>query len=240
MVSVYKKNYSHDLIKKSSIFAVNYLKDGQQNLAIHFGKQSGRSMDKFLKVSYFMDQTGAPIDPQAGNIPGGKRLTLRGVDFNDGLAAAFTADNGAWEVKQGRFEVSPSDVDDTMSIGRHRFNTGDDLSDLFYALKTVLKTYPTMQDLFCESYRPEDANVIPALTQFVHSLLKIHSQRSGSQPSTGLKYLLADPAKSSPCKRLNLFLRWVVRDDAVDLGLWRSDHWRSGHRSCKIGSGLCP
>ncbi len=61
MVSVYKENYSHDLIKKSRIYAVNYLKDGQQNLAIHFGKQSGRDVDKFLKVSYFMDQTGAPI-----------------------------------------------------------------------------------------------------------------------------------------------------------------------------------
>ena len=61
MVSVYKENYSHDLIKKSGIFAANYLKDGQQNLAIHFGKQSGRDVDKFLKVSYFMDQTGAPI-----------------------------------------------------------------------------------------------------------------------------------------------------------------------------------
>jgi len=61
MVSVYKENYSHDLIKKSRAFAVNYLKDGQQNLAIHFGKQSGRGVDKFLKVSYFMDQTGAPI-----------------------------------------------------------------------------------------------------------------------------------------------------------------------------------
>lgn len=128
--------------------------------------------------------------------------------------------------------IGPSPYDYTIKFNRsksaklkdfrHRFNTGDDLSDLFYALKTVLKTYPTMQDFFCESYRPEDVNVIPALTQFVHSLLNIHSQRSGLPPSTGLKYLLADPAKSSPCKRLHLFLRWVVRDDAVDLGLWRS------------------
>jgi flavin reductase (DIM6/NTAB) family NADH-FMN oxidoreductase RutF len=61
MVSVYKENYSHDLIKKSRIFAVNYLMEGQQNLAIHFGKQSGRDVDKFLNVPYFTDQTGAPI-----------------------------------------------------------------------------------------------------------------------------------------------------------------------------------
>ena len=61
MASVYKKNYSHDLIRKSRIFAINYLMDGQQNLAIHFGKQSGREVDKFSTVPFFTDQTGAPI-----------------------------------------------------------------------------------------------------------------------------------------------------------------------------------
>ena len=61
MASVYKKNYSHDLIQNSRIFAVNYLVEGQQNLAIHFGKQSGREVDKFRKVLYSTDKTGAPI-----------------------------------------------------------------------------------------------------------------------------------------------------------------------------------
>jgi flavin reductase (DIM6/NTAB) family NADH-FMN oxidoreductase RutF len=61
MASVYKKNYSHDLIQNSRVFAVNYLGEGQQNLAIHFGKQSGREVEKFRKVAYFTEETGAPI-----------------------------------------------------------------------------------------------------------------------------------------------------------------------------------
>ena len=61
MASVYKENYSHDLIQQSRIFAVNYLREGQQNLAIHFGKQSGREVDKCRKVLYSTDKTGAPI-----------------------------------------------------------------------------------------------------------------------------------------------------------------------------------
>jgi len=61
MASVYKKNYSYDLIQNSRIFAVNYLREGQQNLAIHFGKQSGREVDKFRRVPYFSEKTGAPI-----------------------------------------------------------------------------------------------------------------------------------------------------------------------------------
>ena len=61
MASVYKKNYSHDLINNSRIFAVNYLREGQQQLAVHFGKQSGREVEKFLKVPHFTEKTGAPI-----------------------------------------------------------------------------------------------------------------------------------------------------------------------------------
>ena len=61
MASVYKKNYSHDLIQSSRIFAVNYLQEGQQKLAIHFGKQSGREVEKFRKIPYFTERTGAPI-----------------------------------------------------------------------------------------------------------------------------------------------------------------------------------
>jgi uncharacterized protein (TIGR02757 family) len=104
---------------------------------------------------------------------------------------------------------------------RHRFNSGEDLADLFRVLKVALKDKGSLEDVFVEGYRPADANTVPALTKFVHSLLNIHSQRTGSEPSAGLKYLLSDPKKNSPCKRLHLFLRWVVRDDAVDLGLWK-------------------
>ncbi len=38
-----------------------------------------------------------------------------------------------------------------------------------------------------------------------------------------IKYLLSDPERGSACKRLNLFLRWVVRpSDGIDLGVWKS------------------
>jgi len=61
MVSVYKKNFSHELISKSRIFAVNFLAEGQQSLAVHFGRQSGREVDKFRRVDFFQDRTGSPI-----------------------------------------------------------------------------------------------------------------------------------------------------------------------------------
>ena len=43
-----------------------------------------------------------------------------------------------------------------------------------------------------------------------------------AKPTKGLQYLLTNPAGGSACKRLNLFLRWMVRRDEVDPGLWSS------------------
>ena len=61
IIAVYKTHYSHDLIKKAGIYAINFLKEGQQHLAVHFGYQSGREVDKFRNVPFFTEATGAPI-----------------------------------------------------------------------------------------------------------------------------------------------------------------------------------
>ena len=36
----------------------------------------------------------------------------------------------------------------------------------------------------------------------------------------GVCYFFPRPSAGSGCKRLNLFLRWMVRTDAIDLGVW--------------------
>jgi hypothetical protein len=57
------------------------------------------------------DQTGAPADPQAGNIPGGPRDVLRSAGFNaqgQQAAAAFFSDSGSWTVTGGVLKVEPT------------------------------------------------------------------------------------------------------------------------------------
>ena len=51
-------------------------------------------------------QTGGPTDPQAGNIPGGKRDVLRTANFNDNTLQGFAVDSGTWEVASGVLRVS--------------------------------------------------------------------------------------------------------------------------------------
>ena len=65
MVSIAPSRYSHDLIKKSGIFAVNVLDRDQADLGKRFGFKSGRQVDKFAGLEWTTGATGAPILPQA-------------------------------------------------------------------------------------------------------------------------------------------------------------------------------
>lgn len=105
---------------------------------------------------------------------------------------------------------------------RHRFSSGHCLSDLLLLLKRVLNQYGSIEGFFAQGYNRRDRNIIPALSKFCDSLLDIYAAEHSGHVSRGLKYLLSSPTRGSTCKRLNLFLRWMVRDDEVDAGLWKS------------------
>ncbi len=105
---------------------------------------------------------------------------------------------------------------------KHRFTTGDDIADLLELLRDALSRSGSLEAYFLRGYRPRDKNVIPALSHFCDCLCETHARKHEGRVGKGLMYLLASPARNSACKRLNLFLRWMVRDDQVDTGLWKS------------------
>ncbi len=92
----------------------------------------------------WQDQTGAPADPQAGNIPGGKRDVLRSASFN-GLqgnqsAEGFFIDAGVWTVSNGRYQVEPVALgDDALSV----FNVNKYIPKYFEMLATLNPAKPT-------------------------------------------------------------------------------------------------
>jgi uncharacterized protein (TIGR02757 family) len=105
---------------------------------------------------------------------------------------------------------------------KHRFTSGDDISALLELLKIVLDKNGSIENYFLVGYNRNDENIATALTKFSDSLLDMYASTHNRAPSKGLRYLLTRPADGSACKRLNLFLRWMVRNDDVDTGLWRS------------------
>jgi len=105
---------------------------------------------------------------------------------------------------------------------RHRFTAGDDISDLLELLRDVLGKFGSIEKFFVQGYNPGDKNIIPALSRFCDSLLDMYAKTHNGHITRGLSFLLPRPTAGSACKRLNLFLRWMVRNDDVDAGLWKS------------------
>ena len=104
---------------------------------------------------------------------------------------------------------------------KHRFTTGDDISDLLGLFRRVFDDCGSLEAFFLKGYRHEHASVLPALEAFCESLCRTYTDKHGrGRTSKGLNYLLASPSRGSASKRLNLFLRWMVRRDEVDPGLW--------------------
>ena len=95
---------------------------------------------------------------------------------------------------------------------KHRFTTGDELGRLLIGVKRAVDEHGSLNACFISGLGRRDETVTGALGEFTATL----SGLSG-QPCL---FLLPEPVKGSACKRLNLFLRWLVRRDRVDPGGW--------------------
>ncbi|MFQ5353543.1 MAG: TIGR02757 family protein [Thermodesulfobacteriota bacterium] len=109
---------------------------------------------------------------------------------------------------------------------RHRFNTGEDVSCLLYFARQMIEQSGSIGGFFMRGYRPGDRNIKNALSTFTADALSLDSAAlygAGGLPARcGVRYFFPSPAKGSPCKRLNLYLRWMVRrGDGLDFGIWK-------------------
>jgi len=103
---------------------------------------------------------------------------------------------------------------------RHRFTSGRDLADLMALLRRALREAGSIEALFKMGYDGGDGTIIPALERFCETLLQWHTSMASGPAGPGFKHLLGSPRRRSACKRLHLFLRWMVRRDDVDPGVW--------------------
>jgi uncharacterized protein (TIGR02757 family) len=111
----------------------------------------------------------------------------------------------------------------------YRFQRRDDLIQLLWLLQRVLTEFGSIEASFLRFCRPARGNPLPirvALVEWVRFLRETLRACPGWRETAdhrGIHHLLPDPASGSPCKRWNLYLRWMVRGpDGLDLGIWRS------------------
>jgi uncharacterized protein (TIGR02757 family) len=104
----------------------------------------------------------------------------------------------------------------------HRWTRGPDIVALLWVLKQMLDRAGSIERFFIEGDDPSAPDVGPALDGFCQRALALDLRDAyGRVPKRpGVCYFFPRPSAGSACKRLNLFLRWMVRRDAVDLGVW--------------------
>lgn len=95
----------------------------------------------------------------------------------------------------------------------HRFARGDHLAALLTGMRRILSDEGSLQRCFLAGYRPGCDDALPAMIHLAHRLT------DNGRLSPG--HLVANPGRGSACKRLSLFLRWMVRCDQVDPGGWQ-------------------
>jgi uncharacterized protein (TIGR02757 family) len=106
----------------------------------------------------------------------------------------------------------------------HRWTRGRDFVALLWMLGRVIEEHGSIERGFAAGLDPAAPDVAEALERFSGRARAIDFRpvygRALRQP--GVFHFLARPSTGSACKRLNLFLRWMVRQDAVDPGGWTS------------------
>lgn len=113
------------------------------------------------------------------------------------------------QVLQG---ASREDLRERFCGFRHRFTGSEDLIDLLFAAGKVISLYGSLHECFLHAHSEGESDVSRALELFVRAL-RVHMLAAENS-------LLPCPERKSACKRLHLFLRWMVREDAVDPGGW--------------------
>ncbi|NLP01059.1 MAG: TIGR02757 family protein [Fibrobacter sp.] len=126
-----------------------------------------------------------------------------------------------WDTRNFIFSTSYKEKQKFFAGFKHRFNDGFDLALLLESIGNLLKHYGTLENLFIAPFRDESLTIKDALHHFT-SQIKMSAESLAGHKKKSFEYLLPSPESGSACKRLNMFLRWMTRDDdSIDFGIWK-------------------
>ncbi len=104
----------------------------------------------------------------------------------------------------------------------HRWTREADIVAMLWLLRQMMDRSGSVEGFFLEGYDPAADDIADALDSFSTRAMALDLKAAyGRVPKRpGVSYFFPRPSAGSGCKRLNLFLRWMVRRDALDLGVW--------------------
>jgi uncharacterized protein (TIGR02757 family) len=122
-----------------------------------------------------------------------------------------------------RFDTSAAHLELRAMV--HRWIRGADIVALLWILRQMLEASGSIEGFFNEGYDAKGVDVGFALDSFSRRALALDLRAAYGRripARAGVRYFFPKPSAGSGCKRLNLYLRWMVRRDSVDLGVWTS------------------
>lgn len=125
---------------------------------------------------------------------------------------------GRMGARPGRFalEFEPARDGPRLSGWRYRWTDGRDLADVLLSLRRLMRRHGSLEAALASGFHSQAEDVGPALAGFSAEGSSLLPEGAGR----GARWFFATPARGGACKRLLLWLRWMVRRKGVDLGLW--------------------
>ena len=110
----------------------------------------------------------------------------------------------------------PQDLQQLLAFKHRTFNTTD-LLYFIHFLQYHYQNNTSLETAFTKKLSPQDVTVEQGLIGFHQYFFSLEDY-----PARTKKHI-ATPYKNSSCKRLNMFLRWMVRanNTGVDFGIWK-------------------
>jgi uncharacterized protein (TIGR02757 family) len=110
---------------------------------------------------------------------------------------------------------------------KHRFNDSRDLCALLYAIRLMIEKSGSIERFFDAGFDLRKEDLGDAMTNFSSSILAFDYTPvfgfSTPPADSYFSFLFPSPLAGSACKRLCMYLRWMVRPaDGIDLGIWKS------------------
>jgi len=121
-------------------------------------------------------------------------------------------------------DASDERIDKELDSFYYRFQNSEDIKIVFKTFKKMKESF-SLNELFLSGYKTNNSTLegLDAVITKIHEVANYKSQ--------GFTFLVSSPLKrdkegkikeigNAPYKRWNMFLRWMVRSDELDMGLW--------------------
>lgn len=113
------------------------------------------------------------------------------------------------------YVLSYSENNKELSGFNYRFSKDVDFSQVLLILKDLYSQKESLESLFAYSYKSAVSQ-----SSYFQGVIDYFYSRVSLDVTQGFYHLLPNPKNGSAMKRLNMLMRWFVRDGEVDLGIW--------------------